>query len=327
MSANKSKTPQRLTQYSATHTNVAGYFNANNWPVQIQINKINRNFLLQPGQYLIEGSSKVNDPVFEEYVGAMQLSREWAPNNAMLPIIRIVPITHTPLPSGFSGSTVRRDPVQFTDGHKPLPITAPAPKPMAPADKTNPVSGFSIEEARRRGLARPTLEPNARAPKDDGGVPPRGEMIEEIDFARDMSPGEARKNGILPQPGSQIGQTAAQVAGAEEVKLSPDPDFNPDNPNILTRVAQKVLNQMRPPSTPPVPPPQLVATPIGDLPEPNLEESISDDPRPLTPSHGEKPFICSVDGRGFNFRSELVRYATRKYPDQIEEILAKYPKR
>lgn len=37
-------------------------------------------------------------------------------------------------------------------------------------------------------------------------------------------------------------------------------------------------------------------------------------------------FVCSADGKEFPYRSELERYAKRKYPARLEEIMSHYPK-
>ena len=62
-------------------TNIGGYFNGNTYPIQINISAIGQTYTLAPGEFItaLDTSGKkvkVNDPLFEAYVGKMRLSKE-----------------------------------------------------------------------------------------------------------------------------------------------------------------------------------------------------------------------------------------------------------
>jgi len=60
------------------------------------------------------------------------------------------------------------------------------------------------------------------------------------------------------------------------------------------------------------------ATPISEsMPDPTLESPPTDQP--------EKRFVCAADGRGFKFRSELLRYVKAKYPSMTDDLMGPYP--
>ena len=62
-------------------TNIGGYFNGNSYPIQINISAIGQTYTLAPGEFITALNTsgkkvKVNDPLFEAYVGKMRLSKE-----------------------------------------------------------------------------------------------------------------------------------------------------------------------------------------------------------------------------------------------------------
>lgn len=99
---------------------------------------------------------------------------------------------------------------------------------------------------------------------------------------------------------------------------------DPSNPNVLTDIARTVTRQVAQPVAPPVSlPPSL---PQPDLPEPNLNDAPAAGPTPATATDAAKAFVCAADGKGFDYRSQLVRHVERKFPDRKDELLARYPK-
>lgn len=62
--------------------------------------------------------------------------------------------------------------------------------------------------------------------------------------------------------------------------------------------------------------------PTANLPRPNLAQPAGEVPPAARPK-----FVCLVDGKPFDYRSQLEAYAKRKFPQRVAEIMAPYPKR
>lgn len=340
-------------------TNVLGYWNANSWPVQISISSLGKVFTVQPGQFIVDDQgNKFNDPTFEGYTGPGLLSREWVSAGTAVHIRRVSPpVQHLQAPQGFTGQPN-------------FPVAQPLPGP-AQAANTNksPVSGYSIDEAKRIGLIKETKEANANAVIDSGGTPPPGEFLEEIDFAHDVpskrvaqapppSPIAPKNTATLLNapaaslppvaPEAKVSKHVQEAFGTAEEQAAAEQraaefahnmaasaqQFDPENPMLLDNVVKVAV-----PTTPPMSAPSTIPSlpePTGvtesqafpsELPQPILDDPVSDRPTALTAADAAKPFIDPVSGKGFGFRSELDRWAKRKYsPEKYSEIMAKYPR-
>lgn len=73
----------------------------------------------------------------------------------------------------------------------------------------------------------------------------------------------------------------------------------------------------------PVAAPTQVPDPTANLPRPNLAAPA---PEAETPPSQRPKFVCTVDGKAFDYRSQLEAYAKRKHPTRVDEIMAPYPK-
>ena len=317
----KNSGPPRRPIYTATHTDVLGFTNTNAWPVKISISNLRKEFMLSTGQSPTdELGRKYNDPILEQYVGAMMLTREWA--SKPIEIVRIAhqetvpPISST----GFVGMQVRKDPTARPTEEKPRVPIQPAKIQTRPSEQTNPVKSFSFEDAKKRGLIRPTSRPNETAQEDAGGVPLPANQLEEIDYARDMTPGAMKRaNRDVADPHAVVPHVIEALVNGP---LKVDESFQPDSTNFVQDALRAVVNKFK---KQPEPVPEVVApAPVESaLPEPDLEEAA---PVHVAATPGDqKGFICLVDGKGFDYRSKLANYAKRKYPDRFDEIMANYP--
>lgn len=105
------------------------------------------------------------------------------------------------------------------------------------------------------------------------------------------------------------------------------------SPAIPQRVLPRKIASVVLESSPEAPPRQLEATaaPSG-VPEPigsGMPDPVLDSPAaPLSAGQQQadtKRFVCAADGKTFKYRSELERYARRKYPDLVAELMQPYP--
>lgn len=316
MTPKKPASRTRIPRITADSTDVSGYFNQNNWPVNISVSALGRTFVVPPGAFLADSAGrKINDPLFEAYVGEMQLSREWSGN--LVVINRVAPASATPPSTNSSpvseASSFKRDRLGNVSGANIRPAQA-AP----PGNRASPVIGMTIDAARRAGLIRPTAVPNEDAPEDGAGAPLHGAQLPTIDFAHDIganaAAAAARQTVPQPLPRSQpasldevaeVTQRFAQTIAAEPVPHA----------QITATSAAPELQEHRPT--------QVIVHP-STLPQPDLDGVSAD--ASADASAGEPKFVCAADDRKFHYRSHLDRHVKRKYPDRHEELMAKYPK-
>jgi hypothetical protein len=333
-SASKDRALSSRVVFNDAQTNVQGYFNQHTWPVNIAISKLGRTITLnRAGDYIVDSEGKkVNDPIFEQYVGPMQLSREMTQNGTLIPIVKVKSLSEAADMQGHS--------VRVADNFVNDPRTGSVKavlRPVSPSQgdikdvQKSSVMGMTIDEARRRKFIRPTVEPNQNALKDTSGVPVHGQHLEEIDYAKDLTPGLAAKlkaegKVVSPPPAAE----SVEIPDEEENPLTRSLQGqmqeamakNPDDPNFLTKISRQVTQAFK--STPaPAPTPSVNI--IDNLPQPDLTTPPDPNPRPLNVEN-QKKFVCELDGQGFEFRSQLERHCLTWHPDQVQQLMARFPK-
>lgn len=252
-------------------TNVIGYFNPNEYPLQLSLAEHNMVLQLPPKAYVIDRTGRlVNDPVLDRFVGKGKLSRASDPKQQVeVTLLRPVNDTAAPAPNPHQHSVSQAQRFDTKDG-RVVAVNAvnTAPQPVTPPPQSyNPVKGMTIEQAKAMKLIKPTKP----VPEDFGadettGAPKSGQEIPQIKYATDTVRG--RKAPPLPaelaQPATP--QQAAIIQGLERAAT-----VDPENPNVLGQVARTVVTetvaQVAPapqgvPVTPTVfPKPQLTETP------------------------------------------------------------------
>jgi hypothetical protein len=308
-------------------TRVVGFFNPQAYPVGINSSQLGLSMTIKPKEFVLDRSGqKINDPRLEAYVAPGMLAREMSA--ADVPVRTIMSGLGAQTAQSISPST------GFTATNKTPPISTPGnakarqaiakPAPTPPAAKQppangNPVRAMSVDDAKRLGYIRPTHKP-VEGPKDDAMNPQSAIGAPPIEFARDV-PGKNPAAKPAPVVIEKKDGVVAQLIETAKV------DY--DDPNLIVNVAKSV---MKPEATKPA-----AVEPVGDP---------ADDPRftevqsPASSKAAELPdpgtdddsvdastarFICHLDGRGFDYRSQLERWAKRKYPAQVAEIMAPYP--
>lgn len=311
-----SQTATAEPQASATTTEILGYFNPNGYPIALQLSELRMTVNLAKGEFVVDRSvppRKVNDPRLDRYVGPYRLARELS-TSGPVPIVRVNTgqVGVTP-PQGFTATNTVPKPKAAAPlkpfvptRKKPTPATPPE-RPaqvqpgssgeviVPPSDGSNRPShfGMTMEQARTRGLVK-AVKPLAEGILDNNTAT-AAVNAPKMSLTMDGTP--AKK---LP-PTSRLA-AAAQGALAEDASLA------------------EVLEA----ANSPLPDPAL------SLPEPEVEP-IGVTPAPQVPrmtrSGKPKPFICLAkdDGSAFVYRSELLRYVEKKFPDQVDELMAPYP--
>jgi hypothetical protein len=280
-------------------TSVVGYFNPNDYPMQIVVAEHNLTIQLQPKQYIVDRAGRlVNDPTLDRYVGKGRLSRATNPKQKVA-VVKLISVNHV-APTG-QPATQFTHPVYEARGFmrdangQMVPVmaapTAPVPT-VAPPASYNPVKAMSVAEAKRLRLIKPTRQVREDyGVEDTNGAPIPGEKIPFIQCQTDTAKGQT---GALPEALAKP-LTAAQAQLAQGMQISQG--INPESPQVLDQVAQAVKNMplgtqqeamVQPTPPPPTPmgllksiPPPIPTNPAPSiiiqntaLPEPQLGDEL-----------------------------------------------------
>ncbi len=343
-------------------TNNIGFFNNNKWTIFLAVSELRINRAYAPGEYVTDDRGrKINDPILEKYCGPLRLSKQESPEP-----VEIITTRAQPLPQIYDGHAVR-EVTQFT--HDLHGVRRPVmPKTSAvtrPPENQDPVKGMSVQEAKQRGLIKPTRAvPEDYGVSDTAGAPIPVDRLPPIKYATDTSRVQPAK--ALPPARPETPEGAALQQELREAA-----QVNTEEPGFVEKVARTIL---RPKPQPPAVEEQQVeeeaATELGEepsgrpawpesqeeaaaeeaLPEPPMEETQEQEPppkappvsarpkvpafkpptkpfRPMKPAMPKniKPFVCSECGAGYRFRSELEVHARAKHAGLEDSIMEAYP--
>jgi hypothetical protein len=241
-------------------TNVVGYFNSNDYPMQLLVSEHNLTLHLPPKGWVVDRAKRVvNDPILDKYVGRGRLSRASNPN-AKVPVVRIQAVNAV-TPQGqpptqyqhpvYSATGFQRDANGVMSAVRPQE-TAPQPS-VPPPVSYNPVRAMSVEQARKLRLIKPTRPVS----EDDGipdtaGVPIPGEKTPPIKYAVDTTRDPAPAQVVTAAP-----MTPEQATLVENMKVAQTLD--PESPDFADKAAtlavQRASGVVAPSSIPAPPPP------------------------------------------------------------------------
>lgn len=339
-------------------TSTVGYYNGNKWPIHLVISELGVTLHLKAGEFILDKQGrKINDPFFDKYAKPLQLSKEVS-RNGQVPLIVVPPITAATVgqrsPNAVSAAT------GFTADRKPI---MPAPQPIPQQNRVNTPThmGMSVEEARRRGLIGGAVR---EVPEDYGVTDTSGRPVDvnhapPIKYAMESTP-KVRQADALPEGLLQIDdkvdpnqQSARQSLVSSMQQAASATAIVESSTGFMNQATMHDAAQ--PPPSAPVVQAQTVKDIEEPLPQPNIFAADQVQPaaapvkmRPpksgvITPTtkaavpapavpaakapadKASKPFVCSLDGKDFRYRSQLATYAQRKFPDKVAEILAPYP--
>ena len=284
---------------STLKTNVVGYFNPNDYPMQIVVAEHNLTIQLQPKQYIVDRAGRlVNDPILDKYVGKGRLSRA-INQKQQTEVVKLVGVNHV-APSG-QPATQFSHPVYSATGFirdqngqmSPVMATNTAPMPtVQPPVSYNPVKAMSVEDAKRLKLIKPTRPIKEDCGADDStGAPLPGDRTPVIQYQTDTV---REKTQPLPEALAQP-VTTAQAQLVQGLQMAQRID--PENPRVLDQVGQAVRNlpvntmpevMVQPSAPPPTPmdllkkaPPPIPVNPAptvmitnAPLPEPEIGDGL-----------------------------------------------------
>lgn len=272
-----------MSKTSTHRTNVIGYFNPNEYPLNLSLADFNMVLQLPSKAYVVDRTGRlVNDPVLDRFVGKGKLARASDQKQQVeITLLRPVNDTSNPAPAPHQHSVSQAQRFDTKDG-RVVAVNAvnTAPQPTTPPPSSyNPVRGLTMEQAKQLKLVKPTRP----VPEDFGadettGAPKSGQEIPTIKYATDTVRG--RKPAPLPaelaQPATP--QQQAIIAGLERAAK-----FNPDDPNVLAQVSRpEIVESVKAPTFPVLPPPVLSDDPVIAPPAPPAPV-LSEHPRRMVP--------------------------------------------
>ena len=303
-----------------------------------------------------------NDPVLETFVGpqilARQVTDEPVPINYLPARGAAVPYTGSP------GFTASREMPESMRPHNPVaniatrmkqtaPVVAPVKQPVrtatimerpapatpsgGPATNAVSVEGMTMNEARRRGLIAGHVTPAPEGVADDDSRDV-AKTAPTIGIARDggrrttpnMAP-VAQPIASAPQPpANSIGATLAEAAQIDPESEDPLAEALRSGATDGEREVQRAPiapSPLQPPPlrVKPVVVPPFKAPSLNDLPEPKLDAPVVVPAVSVVNPKETKRFVCSVDGKAFDYRWQLLKHIQKKFPGKEDELLAAYP--
>ena len=261
-------------------TSVIGYFNPNDYPLLISVSEHNMQIQLEPKKYIVDRTGAlVNDPLLNAYVGRGRLSRASDPKQ-QVDVVLLRPVNPAPTPgvpaTTFTHAVSQATGFQTKNGRVEaiMPPTTATGVAVPPPASYNPVKSYTMEEAKRLRLVRPTRPvPENYGAEETTGAPRSGREIPEIKYAVDSQ--RAAKSAPLP---AELAKPATPQQAAIIENLQRASSVDHDDPNLLRHVAGQVANAA-------VPPPPRIG-PIPGLPKPQLTEE--------TPAQEAKPVRVSA---------------------------------
>lgn len=337
-------------------TYTSGYFNSNNWPIQLFISKHNLQLLLQPGQFITDSNGqRINDPLFDNY---KQLSKELSKQPVPLTAIpEAPPLSRLPGGQAVYGT----DQVTTNAAGRKVPVMPTTPPPVPTAINASSVRGMSIEDARKAGLiGKVRVVPEDYGVNDTDGAPRSAAEVPPMKFSHESQPkvqtagqlSEGLVNAVTTAKGDQGARRGLQQALAQGTRQTPA---------MITatgyvaaakaKVAQATQVVTTIPAAPVAPEPSM-PEPVddsSDMPEDSIfaedavpasidnllpaaaedvvEETIpiTQAVKPIKPPPIKRKFACVTCEDSFMTRAQYVDHVRAKHPNESKSLLAVYP--
>ncbi len=314
---------------------VSGYYNANRWPIQLVISRLNITLHLNPGEFILDKQGrKINDPFFEAYAKNKQLAREMS--DTATPVINVPVITAAVSASTYDGHSVHAVTEFKTDSKGVRQPVMPKAVPQTDQSINKPAfHGMSMDEARRAGLVKKVREvpEDYGTPDNNSSTPPPAPPM-RIAMDTDQP---ARPQNLPPQmqvavatkrPERQQIQKALVEGALAAAELDSETGFlnsvirnNPTGAGIM---AGKPMAQEESVSDEaPLPAPQIEEA----LPEPPEEDEVAIPEPKVKPVKvvAKGQFVCMECGVPLKTRPELAAHARKLHAEKVTAIMAAYP--
>jgi hypothetical protein len=244
-------------------TNVIGYYNQFDYPMHLQMPELNRNIMLSAREFItttLEAQddsgkparikTKVNDPIFENYVGKNKLARETG--TPEIPIVWLNRPVLSPIPQHmfeFAGSNKFATDPQSGRVLLPEQVYESQLKQQtgSPASASS-ISGYTMEQATQAGVIRPRERGLMREDNEKPELPPVRPQQPVLATVPPRQPDAPRPKPALP-PAPPVDETIRMpktppVPPVPAVALPPTPLTAPPNPQILEVETEPVEDLM-----------------------------------------------------------------------------------
>lgn len=233
-------------------TNVKGYFNPNPYRVNVTVSELNISFPLEPQQFIKirNTGQKVNDPIFDRFVGAKMLSPELADRPVLvvkIPTVAAPVAVHPGYVVGQGHKDATGKWVPPSAASQPAGAAAGAAAAIAAGPESRPIvasnpsiKGMSMEEARRQGyIGKQRLVSEDYGAAESDGAPTRGDNIPPIKYSME-APAPRARHGELPK--EIVEAVRADVAPVVK-QLADAARNNPEKADLSRKAAEEATRQ------------------------------------------------------------------------------------
>ena len=205
---------------TALYTNTLGYFNPNDFPIQLQIMALNINIKLNPNEFVIDNrGNKINDPIFDNFVGQNKLAKEESKDTVLLRKIRRPEAPVTPVIQNNMSFAGTPNP-EFTNTGEIAKLPVAAVPTVATSNR--PVKGYTMEQAvelglikKLRPLGESTVTDTETGTPDLSAAPQieKGKLVPVTSAATSIQ--NTRAGGIIETEQATIENTIAELPEPE----------------------------------------------------------------------------------------------------------------
>lgn len=229
-----------MSKNAGAQTNVVGYFNPNTYRVNVAISELNLTVLLEPMQFVMDRQGrKINDPLFDRFVGSKMLSPEIS--RKPVPVIAIPAQAEARVPDSrhVVQAGVRNQQGKWQQAPEPPPLPV---NTVPPPVTSSPTQGMSMDEARKRGLVgRSRPVPEDYGATETSGVPSSGEKIPPIRYAVESVAPAARAGALPKELVEQVRPDVAPlVSGLARAAVN-----SPDDVSLTRKTAEAAVREQQ----------------------------------------------------------------------------------
>ena len=228
-------------------TNVKGYFNPNPYRVNLTISELNVSLPLNPMEFILDRTTgrKINDPIFDRYVGHKMLSPELS--ERPVPVVRVPTFVAPPammpghvVAQGYRDKAGKWQPVMPQSRVPALP--APSAAPVVVASRPS-INAMSMEQARKLGyVGTPKLVAETYGADETDG-PSSNNNLPPIKYAMESRAPKAQAGAL---PAALVEEVRPEVAPLV-AGLTRAAEQNPEKLNLSRKAAEQAVEAQQGP--------------------------------------------------------------------------------